>query len=77
MIFWHKIVIFHTIYRKNFSASLRSAQFFLSAPPLTWNPGSAPGIYINTNVYYLFTRWHASINIFIYVCVQRVFYWNQ
>ena len=42
MIFWRKIVIFHTKYPKNFRASLRSAQFFLSAPPLTWNPGSAP-----------------------------------
>jgi hypothetical protein len=41
-IFWSKIVIFHTKYPKNFRASLRSAQFFLSAPPLTWNPGSAP-----------------------------------
>jgi hypothetical protein len=28
MIFWRKIVIFHTKYSKNFSASLRSAQFF-------------------------------------------------
>ena len=27
-IFWRKIVIFHTKYPKNFSASLRSAQFF-------------------------------------------------
>ena len=42
MIFWRKIVIFHTKYPKNFRASLRSAQFFLSAPPLTRNPGSAP-----------------------------------
>ena len=33
MIFWHKIVIFHTKYPKKFNASLRSAQFFLSAPP--------------------------------------------
>ena len=33
MIFWRKIVIFHTKYPKNFRASLRSAQFFLSAPP--------------------------------------------
>jgi hypothetical protein len=37
-----KIVIFHTKYPKQFRASLRSAQFFLSAPLLTWNPGSAP-----------------------------------
>jgi hypothetical protein len=33
LFFWRKIVIFHTKYPKNFSASLRSAQFFLSAPP--------------------------------------------
>ena len=35
MIFWRKIVIFHMKYLKHFRASLRSAQFFLSAPPLT------------------------------------------
>ena len=47
MIFWRKIVIFHTKYPKYFRASLRSAQIFLSAPPpLTWNPGSAP-VYSN------------------------------
>jgi hypothetical protein len=28
MIFWRKIVIFHTKYTKNVHASLRSAQFF-------------------------------------------------
>jgi hypothetical protein len=28
MIFWRKIVIFHTKYDKYFRASLRSAQFF-------------------------------------------------
>jgi hypothetical protein len=28
IIFWRKIVIFHTKYPKNFRASLRSAQFF-------------------------------------------------
>ena len=33
MIFWRKIVIFHTKYSNNFRASLHSAQFFLSAPP--------------------------------------------
>ena len=32
-IFWRKIVIFHTKYPKNCRASLRSAQFFLHAPP--------------------------------------------
>jgi hypothetical protein len=31
-IFWRKIVIFHTKYPKIVRASLRSAQFFLSAP---------------------------------------------
>ena len=35
MIFWRKIMIFHTKYPKNFRASLRSVQFFLSAPPIT------------------------------------------
>jgi hypothetical protein len=35
MIFWRKIVIFHTKYPKNFRASPLSAQFFLCAPPLT------------------------------------------
>ena len=33
MIFWRKIVIFHTKYPKKFRASLHSAQFFLSASP--------------------------------------------
>ena len=33
MIFWRKIVNFHTKYPKYYRASLRSAQFFLSAPP--------------------------------------------
>ena len=43
-IFWCKIVIFHTKYPNKFRTSLRSAQFFWSAPPppLTWNPGSVP-----------------------------------
>jgi hypothetical protein len=43
MIFWRKIVIFHTKYPNKFRASLRSAQFFRVRPPLTLNPGSAPG----------------------------------
>ena len=47
MIFWRKIVIFHTKYPKNFRASLRSAQFFQVRPPLTLNPGSAPGLLID------------------------------
>jgi hypothetical protein len=33
MIFWRKIVIFHTNYPKNVRASLRSAQFFEVRPP--------------------------------------------
>ena len=41
MIFWRKIVIFHTKYPKNFRASLRSAQFFYVRPPppnlKSWN----------------------------------------
>ena len=47
MIFWRKIVIFHTKYQQKFRASLRSTQFFLSPSPLTWNPGSAPDINLN------------------------------
>jgi hypothetical protein len=34
MILWRKIVILHTKYPNNFRASLRAAQFILSAPPL-------------------------------------------
>jgi len=45
MIFLRKIVIFHTKYPKYFRASLRSARFFKCAP-LTWNPGSAPVMYL-------------------------------
>ena len=33
MIFWRKIVFFHTKYPKNVRASLRSAQFFKVRPP--------------------------------------------
>ena len=35
MIFWRKIVIFHTKYPTNFLASLRSAQFFYVSSPNT------------------------------------------
>ena len=35
MIFWRKIVIFHTKYPNNFRAYLRSAQFFYVRAPLT------------------------------------------
>ena len=41
MIFWRKIVIFHTKYPKQFRASFRSAQFF-KVRPLTRDPGSYP-----------------------------------
>jgi hypothetical protein len=37
VLFWRKIVIFHKKYPKYFRASLRSAQFFLSAPPPNLN----------------------------------------
>ena len=41
MIFWRKILIFHTKYTNNFRASLRSAPSLLTA-----NPGFTPGHYI-------------------------------
>jgi hypothetical protein len=47
IIFWRKIVIFHTKYPKNVRASLCSAQFFFKSASLTWNPGSAPDINLN------------------------------
>jgi hypothetical protein len=34
--------LFWNLKSRHIVPSLRSAQFFLSAPPLTWNPGSAP-----------------------------------
>jgi hypothetical protein len=43
--FGRKIVNFDTKYPKIFRASLRSAAIFLSAPLLTWNPGSAPQMF--------------------------------
>ena len=44
MIFWHKIVIFHTKYPNNFSRLPPLGAIFLSAPALTWNPGAAPAL---------------------------------
>ena len=41
MIFWRKIVIFHTKYPKFFAPPSAQRNFFKCAPPLTWNPGSA------------------------------------
>ena len=46
--FWRKIEIFHTKYPKIFSHLPSLGAIFLSAPPLTWNPGSAP---IDLNMY--------------------------
>jgi hypothetical protein len=72
MIFWRKIVIFHTKYPQKFRASLRSAQFFLVPPP-TWNPGSPLIIllYIKLDVlcfiekirFYVFLHHSVSMNI--------------
>jgi hypothetical protein len=56
MIFWHKIVIFHTKYPKKIRTSLRSAQFFQVLPPLTWNPGCAP-VYSRTSVVRIWMSW--------------------
>jgi hypothetical protein len=42
MIFWRKIVIFHTKYPKACSRLPPLGRIFLITPPLTWNPGSAP-----------------------------------
>jgi hypothetical protein len=41
MIFWRKIVIFHTKYPKFFAPPSARRNFFKCAP-LTWNPGSSP-----------------------------------
>ena len=40
--FWRKIVIFHKKYPNKFSHLPPLGAIFLSAPPQTWNPGSAP-----------------------------------
>ena len=65
MIFWRKIVIFHTKYPKNFRASLRSAQFFLSAPPPNlkswirpWICGSAYWQYLWAELIIKNPRWY-------------------
>jgi hypothetical protein len=44
VIFWRKIVIFHTKYPKNFEPPSARHIFFKCASPLTWNPGSAPAM---------------------------------
>ena len=45
MIFWRKIVFFHMKYPNIFRASSARRNFFKCAPPLTWNPGSAPDVH--------------------------------
>ena len=67
-IFWHKIVIFHTKYPKY-------GAFFLSAPPLTWNPGSAPGIYMFISLY-LLSDWLRSTGNFV-VNHLKLFIYNK
>ena len=42
MIFWRKIVNFHTKKKKQFMPPSARRNFFKYAPSLTWNPGSAP-----------------------------------
>jgi hypothetical protein len=69
MIFWRKIVIFLTKYPKNFSASLRLAHFFLSAPPLTWNPGSAPAFDPTGARNHDLFHWFSYIGRFMYLLV--------
>ena len=52
MIFWRKIVIFHTKYPNNFPPL--GAIFLSAPPPLTWNPGSAPDdVYLLVKYIYL------------------------
>ena len=41
LIFWRKIVIFHTKYPQKFSHLPPLGAIYFTAPPLTWNPGSA------------------------------------
>ena len=61
MICWRKIVIFHTKYPCSRLPSL--GPIFLSAPPLTWNPGSAPGYPRGLIIYqhrYLLSGWYSQ-----------------
>ena len=79
---WHKIVIFHTKYPNNFRASLSSAQFFLSAPPLTWNPGSAP-----VSMFFIYlekskkNQWQTDYFLVAYAAkcssFRLIFHWRQ
>ena len=46
MIFWRKIVIFSHGMPQKFSQLPPLGAIFLSVPPLTSNPGSAPEMYI-------------------------------
>ena len=60
--FLSKIVIFHTKYPNNF-------RFILSAPPLTWNPGSAPELYISYNLLDTFKRIRFIVLFGIIQCI--------
>jgi hypothetical protein len=81
-IFWRKIVIFNTKYPKNVRASLRSAQFFL-VRPLTWNPGSAPALYMYTYIteysYFMLTeygeQYHSWKKMKLMVDYQNICAW--
>ena len=68
-----KFMIFHTKYPKNFRFSLRSVRFFqVCPPPLTWNPGSAPGfmsVYFMQLVHWVMGVYDTSFNnILITLC---------
>ena len=93
MIFWRKIVIFHTKYPKIFRASLRSAQFKCAPPPnlKSWiRPWSwyrsisvAPnyrhlvGLYIHLNWY----QWRNSLSSGVFSLINSfyiiLFYWGK
>jgi hypothetical protein len=81
MIFWCKIVIIHTKYPIKFSRLPPLGAIFLSAHPLTWNPGSAPVVlstpikkqywksphFINCRP---FTFWHYVLLVFFYFSIN-------
>ena len=74
MIFWRKIVIFHTKYPQNVRASLRSAQFFkVRPPPLTWNSGFAPAYYpyastVHRYCIFIVCIWHMYLRTIVLYC---------
>jgi hypothetical protein len=70
MIFWRKIVIFHTKYPKHFRTSLRSEQFFLSASPLIWNPGCAP---VRSGIRYACVQKNFAGSVYTQCIFQKLF----